>query len=1161
MKRLSLVLAVLLLSGAVASASSFVVSGVVSDQSGKPVSGVKVTDGYKFVRTDSDGHYLIDVHDDATFVYLTIPAGYETPEWHGAPLFYRELDRSEGAKGQTADFSLVRTGVDETRHQFMVWADVQVYEEQEIELVRKAAADAAQVAEESGLPTFGVSCGDIVGDWWTGMSVDIHKATAEAGFPFFTLMGNHDYKGDEQTNEDSKTLYTKLFGPTYYSFDKGRVHYIVMDDVFNYVRHYIGYIEKSQLEWIRQDLADVPAGSLVVLFSHIPTYSSAATEGRWKDEKFNDIVTNRQALYDLLKPYNAHICSAHKHFAENYEIAPGLMEHNHAPLSGLFWQALIASDGIPWGYYVYEVDGSDLKWYFKPVGLSKDHQFSAYRVGEDHELPDCIVANVWNYDPKWKVEWSENGVPQGEMERYTGHDAGFLREYDGRADKEFKWKYTWAANSVHLFKAQPLHSDSYIEITVTDRFGTKYTWNNSRDIYKTDAYTWNSESVTDGQTVASARNVPEHPEFGKFTGASRLETYLYNLAVDELCLDREADGTYRTGQYWGGVWTRDMSYSAILSLAHLDPDGMKKCLLRKVDRKNRIIQDTGTGGSWPCSTDREVWIAAAWEIYLETGSEAWLRQIYGIVKRSLEADRAVVWNPATGLYRGESSFIDWRQQSYPTWMQPADIAQSECLGTNAVFYRALDVMSMMARKLGHRNDAKKYSQQASQLKQAINSYFWMEGEGYYASYIYGRDSRVLCPRSETLGESLCILWDIADSAKAATIMRKMPVAPYGPTVFSPQIAARDSAYHNNGIWPFVTSFYGKAAAKAGNRAALLHALGSNARAAAVFGSNMENFVATDGSKNTALDSPRQLWSIAGYIGLTRSALLGISYEQDGIRFAPLVPASMLGSRSLKGLKYRDMTLNVTVTGEGSLIKSFTLDGQQSEPFVSESLRGVHDVMIVMTSDWYAPSDVINIKPVQWDIDNPRVKVVDGKLEWSPVKDAVQYQVLLDGHGVATTEATSFEIKDAGEYVVIAKGISGTHSFMSEPVRVGLGEFSIPCETTLGTKRGTQLKLILVAPATNTYLIDFNYSNGNGDLTTFQKCATRTLYIDGKKVDSVVMPQRGTDWNESGWTAASRVELTAGEHTLELRYSDDNINMDIDTDNAVVHQVRLSYKIK
>ena len=221
MKKIFFTLSALLL-GANLLASSYIVSGHVYDQAGKPVAEVKVTDGYNFVRTDQRGAYEIDVHDDAQFVYISIPAGYETPEWHGAPLFYRELTR-EG-KGQTADFNIVRTGVDETKHLFVVWADVQVYEEQEIDFVKQAAADAAQVAEDAGVPAFGVSCGDIVGDWWSGMSVDIQKATAEAGFPFFTLMGNHDYKGDARTDEDSKKFYTDIFGPTYYSFDKGKVH-------------------------------------------------------------------------------------------------------------------------------------------------------------------------------------------------------------------------------------------------------------------------------------------------------------------------------------------------------------------------------------------------------------------------------------------------------------------------------------------------------------------------------------------------------------------------------------------------------------------------------------------------------------------------------------------------------------------------------------------------------------------------------------------------------------------------------------------------------------------------------------------------------------------------------------------------------------------------
>ena len=1156
MKKIFFTLSALLL-GANLLASSYIVSGHVYDQAGKPVAEVKVTDGYNFVRTDQRGAYEIDVHDDAQFVYISIPAGYETPEWHGAPLFYRELTR-EG-KGQTADFNIVRTGVDETKHLFVVWADVQVYEEQEIDFVKQAAADAAQVAEDAGVPAFGVSCGDIVGDWWSGMSVDIQKATAEAGFPFFTLMGNHDYKGDARTDEDSKKFYTDLFGPTYYSFDKGKVHYIVMDDVFNYTRHYIGYLSRHQLEWIKKDLVDVPEGNLVVLFCHIPTYSWAALKGNWKAEKFNDILTNRQALYDILKPYDAHICSAHKHFAENYEIAPGLMEHNHAPLSGLFWQAMLASDGVPWGYYVYEVDGQDLKWYFKPVGQPKDCQFSAYRVGEDPEKPDCVVANVWNYDSKWRVEWSENGMPRGAMERYTGHDRWIMKDIRDRREKEYKWKYLDEANSVHMFCAKPDSPDSYVEITVTDRFGNVSKWNNSRQIYKTDAYTWNSDNVVEGQSDVKAQPVQAHPEFGTYTGASRLETSLYDLAIHELTLNKEKDGTYRTGQYWGGVWTRDMSYSAILSLAHVDPEGMKACLLRKVDKKNRIIQDTGTGGSWPCSTDREIWAAAAWEIYLETGSDAWLRQVYHIIRRSLEADRVVAFNQATGLYRGESSFIDWREQSYPKWMQPADIAQSECLGTNAVFYRALDVLAKMGEKLGHRSDAKKYAAQAEALKTAINAYFWMEDKGYYAQYIYGRGSRVLSPRSETLGEALCVLWDIADERQAAAILEKMPLAPYGPTIFSPQISAIETPYHNNGVWPFVTSFYGLAAAKAGNRSALLHALGSNARAAAVFGSHMENLVATDGSTRTAMDSPRQLWSIAGYIGLTRGALLGMNYEPGGIRFAPVVPASLEGSRIIRGLEYRDMTLDVRVIGEGSIIESFKLDGAPAEPFVPNTLKGAHSVEISMKSDYYAAPDKVTVLPVQFDIDYPRTRIEGNTLRWDPVEGAASYTVLLDGVAVSETASNSFALTEAGEYVVIASTIGGIHSFMSEPLRYGLTDITIACDASLGQRRGSQLKVVLAAPVTGTYWLDFSYSNGNGDLSTFQKCATRALYVDGKRVEAVVMPQRGDDWNEEGWTSCVKLELSSGEHSFELKYIDETINMDIDTDTAFVHSLRLSYK--
>ena len=215
----------------------------------------------------------------------------------------------------------------------------------------------------------------------------------------------------------------------------------------------------------------------------------------------------------------------------------------------------------------------------------------------------------------------------------------------------------------------------------------------------------------------------------------------------------------------------------------------------------------------------------------------------------------------------------------------------------------------------------------------------------------------------------------------------------------------------------------------------------------------------------------------------------------------------------------------------------------------------------MGSDYYAAPDKVTILPVLFDVDFPRVRLDGQSLVWAPVERAVGYNVLLDGVKVAETSETWFVASEPGEYVVIARTIGGTHSFMSEPLRVGLVDISVPCETTLSVKRGSQLKATVNAPVKGTYWIDFNYSNGNGDLSTHQKCATRTLYIDGNKVDAVVMPQRGTDWNEVGWTNSVKVELKAGDHTVELKYLEENINMDIDTDNAVVHSIRLSYKNK
>ncbi len=141
--------------------------------------------------------------------------------------------------------------------------------------------------------------------------------------------------------------------------------------------------------------------------------------------------------------------------------------------------------------------------------------------------------------------------------------------------------------------------------------------------------------------------------YPEFSSESVLLNALYNMSLDEMIMLQEPDGTFRTGKEWAGVWTRDVSYATVLAFAYIDPERCKASLMRKV-ANNRIIQDTGTGGAWPVSSDRVVWALAAWEIYKYTGDREWLEQAYWIVKNSVEDDRKTIIDPWTGLVRGES---------------------------------------------------------------------------------------------------------------------------------------------------------------------------------------------------------------------------------------------------------------------------------------------------------------------------------------------------------------------------------------------------------------------------------------------------------------------------------------------------------------------------
>ncbi|RYZ95011.1 MAG: glycogen debranching protein, partial [Sphingobacteriaceae bacterium] len=255
--------------------------------------------------------------------------------------------------------------------------------------------------------------------------------------------------------------------------------------------------------------------------------------------------------------------------------------------------------------------------------------------------------------------------------------------------------------------------------------------------------------------------------FPQYSSGYPLMDALYNMSLEEMQNAVEPDSTFRTGKEWAGVWTRDISYSIILSMATLQPKVAEHSLMRKV-KNNRVIQDTGTGGSYPVSSDRMMWAVAAWEVYKVTGDKNWLKKVYAIIKNSADDDAKTVYDNETGLVKGESSFLDWREQTYPKWMQPADIYESECLGTSVVHYQTNVVLNEMAVLLNDKQAADKYAAIASRIKQGINKHLWMPEKGYYGQYLYGRKYKILSPKSEALGEALAILFDIADDGKTKT---------------------------------------------------------------------------------------------------------------------------------------------------------------------------------------------------------------------------------------------------------------------------------------------------------------------------------------------------------------------------------------------------------
>lgn len=422
---------------------------------GKGVANVVISDGFNVVQTDKNGNYEIAINPLAKFIWLSTPAGYEFKTDSYLAKHYVNV-MSKGA----LNFEIITLKQNDNKHNFIIWADPQVKNKKDVEkMMQYSVPDTKKIIQSMGnVPVHGITVGDIV---WDNHELfeEYNKAVVEMGIPFFQVLGNHDMDYRLGGDETSDATFSKHYGPTYFSFNRGKAHYVILDDVryLGTERNYDGFITQAQLDWLAKDLKFVAKDALLIICTHIPIHSA---------------VKNNADFYKVVADFtNVHVMSGHTHYNKNV-IKNGVYEHNHGTVCGAWWTGPICEDGTPSGYGVYEVNGTSLKWYYQPTGLSRKEQVHIFV--DELTNQKRLIANVWNWDPEWKVEYFLDGKAMGKMEQQTGYDPLSVKLYKGDQLPAGR-TFPEPSKTDHLFIAHFEPSINKVKVVVTDRFGEQFT--------------------------------------------------------------------------------------------------------------------------------------------------------------------------------------------------------------------------------------------------------------------------------------------------------------------------------------------------------------------------------------------------------------------------------------------------------------------------------------------------------------------------------------------------------------------------------------------------------------------------------------------------------------------------------------------------------------